>query len=98
MYKRQVQKLVERGFGGQANFGDTAAINPAQRVINDSCLRCHDGVDLERANLSDLSSMDDAQKLTIFRQVAGDAMPKNSEPLSDDDKNVLLQFLLNTSQ
>ena len=49
-------------------------------------------------DLSKLSELNEAQLAKVFGQVAKDKMPLNGEPLSDVDKNALLQLLIERTQ
>lgn len=64
-----------------------------QTLFDRSCVSCHDGSDEDRIDLRDATALSDGQLVGVYRQVYSGKMPKNAEPLKDEDVAVIAHAL-----
>jgi mono/diheme cytochrome c family protein len=64
-----------------------------QTLFDRSCVSCHDGSDEDRIDLTDATALSDGQLVGVYRQVYSGKMPKNAEPLKDEDVAVIAHAL-----
>jgi hypothetical protein len=78
------------GNGPQAGLG--AAPAGLDKVIADKCVRCHNGSDAKRANLSDLAAVPLATRWESFGRVIAGDMPRGGKRCEDDEAKLFGQW------
>jgi len=73
---------------------ENATLTAAQSLANQRCTTCHrhNGTDPDGADLRNLANLSALQGWSAFRHVYLGSMPKNGEPLADDEVETMMRW------